>query len=164
MNLVEQALEAELPKLAIDFFVVFSRFECALKRSGTYAIGDDDRVDPDWDGFARDLGPDFLSDVVAQGIAPVLIGKPPKKQVKLANGELGWKDMGVVKSTAELFLAIRRARNNLAHGAKYQDCDAGHPDFVEGSERNDALLGQSLDVMSLALKTRPDIYTFFRCY
>lgn len=41
MNLVEQALDAELSKLATDFFVVFSRFECALKRSGKYAIGDE---------------------------------------------------------------------------------------------------------------------------
>lgn len=38
MTLAEQALEAELPKLAMDFFVVFSRFECALKRSGKYAL------------------------------------------------------------------------------------------------------------------------------
>lgn len=164
MNLVEQALEAELPKLAMDFFVVFSRFECALKRSGNYAIGNDDRVDADWDGFARDLGPDFLIDVVAQGIAPVLVGNPPKKQVKLVNGALGWKDMGAVKNTAELFLAIRRARNNLVHGAKYQDDGAGHADFVAGSERDDALLGQSLAVMTLALKIRPEIHGFFRCY
>jgi hypothetical protein len=46
MNLLEQALEAELPKLATDFFIVFARFECALKRSGHYAIGDDTKVDP----------------------------------------------------------------------------------------------------------------------
>lgn len=164
MSLVEQALEAALPKLAIDFFIVFSRFECALKRSGQYAIGNDDRVDPDWDGFARDLGPDFLSDVIAQGIAPVLIGKPPKKQVKLADGTLGWKDTGAVKNTADLFLAIRRARNNLAHGAKYQDGGAGHADFVEGSERDDVLLGQSMAVLTLALEFRPDIHSFFRRY
>lgn len=164
MSLVEQALEAALPKLAIDFFIVFSRFECALKRSGQYAIGNDDRVDPDWDGFARDLGPDFLSDVIAQGIAPVLIGKPPKKQVKLADETLGWKDTGAVKNTADLFLAIRRARNNLAHGAKYQDGGAGHADFVEGSERDDVLLGQSMAVLTLALEVRPDIHRFFRRY
>jgi hypothetical protein len=164
MNLVAQALEAELPKLAMDFFVVFSRFECALKRSGKYAIGNDDKVDPDWSGFARDLGPGFLLEVIAQAIAPVLVGKPPKKQVKLANGELGWKDMGAVKNTSDLFLAIRRVRNNLAHGAKYQDGGAGHADFVEGSERDDDLLGQSLAVMALALKTRPDIHRFFLRY
>lgn len=164
MSLVEQALEAELPKLAMDFFVVFSRFECALKRSGRYAIGDDTKVDPDWNGFACDLGPDFLTAVFDQGVAPVLIGKPPKKQVKLADGSLGWKDMGPVKNTADLFLAIRRARNNLAHGAKYQDGGAGHADFVEGSERDEALLGQSLAVLTLALDARPDIYAFFRRY
>lgn len=164
MNLVEQALEAVLPQLAMDFFVVFSRFECALKRSGTYAIGSNDRVDPDWNGFARDLGPDFFGEVIAQGVAPVLINDPPKKQVKLACGALGWKSMGVVNSTSDLFLALRRVRNNLVHGAKYQDGGAGHADFVEGSERNDALLDESMAVMSLALNARPDIYQFFRRY
>lgn len=164
MNLVKEALAAELPKLAMDFFVVFSRFECALKRSEVYAAGNDDKVLPDWDGFARDLGRDFLNNVVAQGIAPVLINNPPKQQVKLASGALGWKEMGAVNNTADLFLAIRRARNNLAHGAKYQDGGAGHADFVEGSERDDTLLGQLLAVMTLALQARPDIYAFFRRY
>lgn len=164
MNLVEQALEAQLPKLAMDFFVVFSRFECALKRSGQYAIGDDSKVEPDWDGFARDLGPAFFKEVIGQEIAPVLIGKPPKKQIKLADGSLGWKDVGTVNNTTDLFLAIRRARNNLAHGAKYQDGGAGHADFVEGSERDDVLLGQALGVLAAALKARPDIHRFFQRY
>ena len=164
MNLVEQALEAELPKLATDFFVVFSRFECALKRSGKYAIGNDERVDPDWDGFARDLGADFLKRVIKEGVAPVLVAKPPRKQVKLASGDLGWRDMGAVINTSDLFLALRRARNNLAHGAKYQDAGAGRADFVEGSERDDALLRDSLAVLALALEERPDIHAVFRRY
>lgn len=162
--MVEDALRAALPKLAIDFFVVFSRFECALKRSGTYAIGDVDGVSPDWDKFAQDLGPRFLSDVLALNIAPVLIANPPKKQVKLPDGMLGWKDTNVVKRTSDLFVAIRRVRNNLVHGAKYQDSGAGYPDFVEGSERSDVLLVQSMAVMNLALQVRPDIHDFFRSY
>lgn len=162
MTLVRQALEAALPKKAIDFFVVFSRFECALKRSGRYALGNEDRVEPDWNGFANDLGPGFLEQVIERDIAPVLVNHPPKKQVKLPCGTLGWRDMGEVRSTADLFLAIRRVRNNLAHGAKYQDSGSGHPDFVEGSERDDALLGQSLDVLALALQIRPEIHAFFR--
>ncbi|ANP57494.1 hypothetical protein JEZ51_18420 [Pseudomonas aeruginosa] len=164
MSLVEEALAAELPKAAIDFFVVFSRFECALKRSGKYAIGNEDRVDPNWDGFARDLGPAFLKRVIEQGIAPVLVNRPPKKQVKLADGALGWKDIGSVKNTADLFLAIRRARNNLVHGAKYRDGGTGQIDFVEGSERDDELLNQSLAVLELALGERPEIHGFFRRY
>jgi hypothetical protein len=33
--------------------------------------------------------------------------------------------MGPVNNTTDLFLAIRRVRNNLAHGAKYKDNGAG---------------------------------------
>ena len=164
MDLVEEALRAELPKLAVDFFVVFSRFECALKRSGIYAIGDNNGVSPDWDKFAQDLGPGFLVDVVALEIAPVLVANPPKKQVKLYDGMLGWKDTNAVERTSDLFVAIRRVRNNLVHGAKYQDGGAGHADFAEGSERDDLLLSQSMAVMTLALKARPDIHDYFRRY
>lgn len=164
MNLVEQALEAHLPKLAIDFFIVFSRFECALKRSGTYARGDEHWVIPDWDKFALDLGAEFQIDVVAQGIATHLVGRPPKKQVKLIDGTLGWKEAGAVKTVVDLFLAIRQVRNNLAHGAKYRDEGARKIEFVEGTERDDLLLSESLAVMALALERRPDIYEFFRRY
>lgn len=162
MDLVSEALHAKLPRLAVDFFVVFSRFECAHKRSGTYAVGNAEGVHPDWGCFAKDLGEDFLKCVDAQGIATELISSPPKKQVKLANGMLGWKDMGAVSSTRDLFLAIRRARNNLAHGAKYEDGGTGSANFVEGSERDDSLLGQSLSVLALALQARPDIHAFYR--
>jgi len=61
------------------------------------------------------------------------------------NGQRPLEPWGL-KNTADVFLAIRRARNNLAHGAKYHDRGAGHADFVE---RDDALLGQSLAVMTL---------------
>lgn len=161
MDIVDRALKAELPKLAVDFFVVFSRFEFALKQSGKYALGNDAGVKPDWEKFARDLGPNFLGHVSDNGLAPVLVEKPPKKQVKLADGSLGWRDMGKVTSTTELFLAVRRVRNNLMHGAKYQDAGDGRPDYVEGSERNDALLRQALTVMEVALQGTPAVY---ECY
>ena len=157
MDLVEDALHDKLPEVAVSFFVVFSRFECAMKRIGTYAKGDDMGVDADWDRLAGDLGKSFLDRVVAMGIAPVLIDKPPKKQIKLADGSLGWRDMGAVKNTHDLFLAIRRARNNLIHGGKYQDDGSGYANMVSGAERNDALLGQSMSVLRLVLESRPDL-------
>lgn len=161
MDVVAKALEKGLPKLAADFFVIFSRFEFALKQSGQYAIGNDQGVDADWDGFARDLGPAFFQHVNDKGLAPILVGKPPMKQVKLADGSLGWRDMGRVKSTADLFLAIRRARNNLIHGAKYHDAGDGRPDYVAGSERNEALLGQALAVMDVALRATPAVHEWY---
>lgn len=165
LQLVQQALDAELPKLAIEFFIVFSRFECALKRSVTYASVDGQRVSANWDGFARNLGNGFLDVVVAQGVAQALINSPPKRQVMLPdNGGLGWREMPPVTNTAELFQAIRRVRNNLVHGAKYRDEATDHVDFVEGTERDDALLGQSLAVLALALESNPDVHRFFARY
>ncbi|CAN7460627.1 hypothetical protein LJR130_003030 [Variovorax sp. LjRoot130] len=157
MDLVEQALQEKLPEVAVSFFVVFSRFECAMKRIGIYALGDDKGVEADWNRLASDLGQRFLDEVIASGIAPILIGKPPKKQVKLADGTLGWRDMGAVQNSTDLFLAIRRARNNLIHGGKYQDDGSGYANLVAGAERNDALLGQAMAVLRLALESRPDL-------
>jgi hypothetical protein len=157
MDLVEEALHDKLPEVAVSFFVVFSRFECAMKRIGTYARGDEKGVDADWDRLAADLGKSFFDQVVATGIAPVLVDKPPKKQIMLADGSLGWRDMGPVKNTNDLFLAIRRARNNLIHGGKYQDDDSGYTNLVEGAERNEALLDQSMTVLRLVLDSRSDL-------
>ena len=123
----------------------------------------DDKLDPVLEQVDPDKR-DFLKKVINEGVAPVLVAKPPRKQIKLASGELGWRDMGAVSNTSDLFLAIRRVRNNLAHGAKYQDAGAGRADFVEGSERDDALLSDSLAVLALALKDRPDIHALFRRY
>lgn len=164
-QLVDQALGGELPKLAIDFFIVFSRFECALKRSITYAAVVRGKISADWDGFARDLGNGFLEVVIAQGIAPDLVNMPPKQQVMLPDGGgLGWRETPAVRNSAELFLAIRRARNNLVHGAKYRDGATWHVDFVEGSERDDMLLDQSLAVLGLALERSPALQRFFQRY
>jgi len=164
MDLVEEALQDELPELAVSFFVVFSRFECAMKRIGTYAKGGEMGVDADWDRLAADLGQLFLDRVVAMKIAPVLIDKPPKKQIKLADGNLGWRDMGPVKNTHDLFLAIRRARNNLIHGGKYRDDGSGNANMVDGAERDDVLLDQSMAVLRLALESRPDLRTSYFKY
>ncbi|MBX3570467.1 MAG: hypothetical protein KF914_20575 [Rhizobiaceae bacterium] len=161
MVIADQALHGKLPKLAVDFFVVFSRFECALKRSGTYARGNELGVDPDWDKLAKDLGTDFFTDVKAKDIASVLIGEPPKKQIRQADGSLGWRDMGAVNGSADLFLAIRRARNNLLHGGKYRDERNGQYTEIHGSERSDTLLSQSLAVLEHALKAKPEVAQHF---
>lgn len=161
-ELVDQAVGGELPKLAIDFFIVFSRFECALKRSGTYAFSDRGRASADWDRFARNLGDDFLRRVAAQGVAHELINRPPKRQVLLPNGRgLSWQEVTPVTNVTELFLAIRRVRNNLVHGAKYRDGATGHIEEVEGAERDDVLLDQSLTVLGLALEASANVQRYF---
>ena len=44
--------EQRLLRLSGEFFVVFSRFEYGLKQTG-FVGGDDRRIYPDWDCFAR---------------------------------------------------------------------------------------------------------------
>lgn len=163
-QLVDQALGGELPRLAMSFFIVFSRFECALKRSVAYAaIDNQGKVSADWDRFARDLGSDFLEEIIARDAAAELINRPPKLQIMLPNGGgLGWRETPVVRSSGELFVAIRRVRNNLMHGAKFRDQATGYVNLVEGSERDDVLLDQSLIVLGLALERSPDVQCLFQ--
>ncbi|MDD0976908.1 hypothetical protein [Pseudomonas fontis] len=165
-HLVDLALSGELPKLAIEFFIVFSRFECALKRSADYAApGDNAKVNANWDAFAKDLGNGFFEEVKAQGLAPELLHSPPKLQVVLPNGGgLGWREPPAVNNSVELFLAIRRARNNLVHGAKYRDRATGRVDPVDGSERDERLLDQALAVLGLALERNAKVRGFFHPY
>jgi len=107
MAIVDKALRKKLPSLAVDFFIAFSRFECAMKRSGVYARGDDTVVEPDWDRLSLDLGDGFLASVIEKGVASVLISAPPKKQIRQSDGSLGWRDPVPVTTTLGLFLAIR---------------------------------------------------------
>lgn len=161
MGAFDELLSEPLPQRAVQFFQVFSRFECAMKRSGVYADGGEKEVKADWDKLAVDLGDDFLREVIESGIAPALLQKPPKKQIKLPNDSLGWREMGSISNTLDLFLAIRRARNNLIHGGKYQDGGGGHTDIVDGSERDDVLLRESLNVLALAYERSPPIRQSF---
>ena len=106
-----------------------------------------------------------MNRVVAQGGAPDLLSRPPKRQVLLPDeGGLGWEEAAPVTTVVELFLAIRRARNNLVHGAKYRDGATGHVKEVDGAERGDALLDQSLTVLGLALETNTHVQRFFGRY
>jgi hypothetical protein len=100
----------------------FSRFEFALKKAG-YVLGDDTKVSPDWDGFARD--PAQLNAAV---VAPVLKASqylqqhPPKKQV-LQNRNLHWVDRQGTSGSVigDVLLSVRTVRNNVCHGGKFPD-------------------------------------------
>jgi hypothetical protein len=91
MDMFDDLLAVQLPPVAIHFFQIFSRFECAMKRSGRYVKGDEQWVTPRWGLLADDLGADFLTQVRESGRANTLIAQPPNTQVILPDGSLGWK-------------------------------------------------------------------------
>jgi len=66
-------------ELTLEFLATFARFEFALKKA-SYAQGDNSKVSPDWDTFAKDV-----AKIDAAVLAPLLNGckylqqHPPQK-------------------------------------------------------------------------------------
>jgi len=134
------------PYLVADFFIVFSRFEYALKRSG-YLRRDTDDALPDWHAFgAKDENKRrFNSDTSAELKQAVeyLVTHPPEKQIRTSRDSFKYerKPLGGQRGLHETVLAIKRIRNNLFHGGKFPD---GH---VEDPARDTNLLHNSLAVL-----------------
>lgn len=129
-------------ELTLEFLATFARFEFALKKAG-YALGDDTKVMPDWDTFARDV-----ARLDAALLAPVLSTcqylqrRPPKKQV-LQNGALIWVDRQGTSGSAigDVLLSVRTVRNNVCHGGKFPD------GFVAEPLRDEALIRDCVAVL-----------------
>ena len=142
------------PPETIEFFVVFSRFEYALKCSGHLTNGKGNEAKADWDKFADRLGKPFLNHIRRSNHADKLLEKPPKKQV-MRDGKVEWKEVTPIKTAADLFCAIRRVRNNLFHGGKYSTGP------VEEIARNKELLSSARWVLIQALEESPKVRTVF---
>ena len=115
------------PNLAnvIKFFLIFSRFEYALKRAGY--LRNRKYAEPDWDSFSdkiNDYLPSQKNEYYEFRNAVDYLNKyPPKKQI-VNKEENGIKSLGSLVSKPRgneahvLSTYIRRIRNNLFHGAK----------------------------------------------
>ena len=108
----------------VKFFLIFSRFEYALKQAGFLK---NDRAKPDWDSFSDKIN-DYLPsrkneyDEFRNAI-DYLNRCPPRIQiVKERNGKklLDWKRYKPQGNEACVLTEyIRRIRNNLFHGGKF---------------------------------------------
>lgn len=125
-------------RLAWEFFVLFSRFEYALKRSG-FLRPNVPEAQADWGRFARENQTAFSernSALVAEAVAYYKV-KPPRKQLQ-QNSRLHWSDPlrpGDGEKPLEfLCRAIGTVRNNLFHGGKFSQFP------VQDASRDEALL------------------------
>jgi len=145
--------------LTLEFLAIFARFEFALKKAG-YAQGDDSKVSPDWDSFARDV-----AKLDAAALAPMLNGcqylqqHPPKKQV-LQNGALQWVARQGTSGSAigDVLLSVRTVRNNVFHGGKFPD------GVIKDPLRDEQLIRDCLAVLKglLELPLPKDVATLFK--
>lgn len=142
-------------KLAWQFFVFFSRFEYALKRSKYLMPGTGD-AQAHWDLFASDHNAKFaaIEDPALASAVAYFKNAPPKKQTR-DNGKLGWAEPRSYDKREPLLvwllLAIRTVRNNLFHGGKF-------PQFpVTDPSRDRELIESAITILGYALTLNQDV-------
>jgi hypothetical protein len=130
---------------ATTFFMVFSRFEYALKFAGYRYPGR--RAKPSWDDFATAIADPFDAALAPEktvflGAVAYLTDRPPNQQVQ-EHGQLSWapferRDQDDARAVHHVLDAVQQVRNNLFHGGKYFDSQA---------QRDEALIGASIAVL-----------------
>lgn len=110
-----------LDNLAFCFFKLFAQYEYALKAMGYARSGIGGQAEPEWDKFSNEIGRLVLEKPHEELLDAInyLFDHPPKKQI-LNAGELSWQSVNTKEHTPQmLFSHIRRVRNNLYHGGKF---------------------------------------------
>ena len=110
-----------LDELACKFFKLFTQYESSLKEIGYFRSDRHNQPEADWDKFANEkIGSDFLQKLENKSeLAMYILENPPMRQV-VENGQIVWQEVSNnEKSVQVLFGHIRRIRNNLHHGAKF---------------------------------------------
>jgi len=129
------------PDLLLDFFVLFSRFEYALK-AADFRQDAPNQADVSWDKFKNWLTQlPTIEQTAVENAGRYLIDNPPKKLVVL-NGVSSWQVPGRGGQSGVRFLVegLGRARNNLFHGGKWLTPP-------ELPERNFQVVSTALDVL-----------------
>jgi hypothetical protein len=153
-------------KLVFDFFAQFSRFECALKRSG-FVKGsrrDGGYARPDWKTFANELDESLaaVTDIDFIAAKSFLLQKPPQKQMFVPPGHMRWETNSkkAEESDAQYILRlVCDVRNNLFHGGKYPDAEGGP---VDGEAlRNSSLLQACLTILDKCRSLNGNVKTRF---
>lgn len=137
---------------AIKMFRLFSRIEYCLKRVGFHK---DSKADPDWDAFADsdNVVTMFANNTDEKFLNAVkyIKEKPPKKQV-IRDGKLAWNaaSPGNLPDSRLLLTYVRRIRNNLFHGGKFNG------DWFE-PDRSEELIDSALAILEECVKCSADI-------
>lgn len=114
-------MSTNLDQLAFQFFKLFAQCEYALKAMGYGRATNAGLAEADWDRFANELGIALLQDEEQEVVLArnYLFEHPPKRQVWV-NEHVEWSTIPNTERSAQiLFAHIRRVRNNLYHGGKF---------------------------------------------
>ena len=147
--------ENDYEQIAFQFFSVFSRMEYALKKSGTYLKGDNKKAEPDWGKFALHINEKFQrrSDSISEAIM-FYNQAPPKKQI-VVDDVLSWSETlpSGRTDTETILLLVKRVRNNLFHGGKFNSRDHRY--------RDKTLLSHGLQILTICIDCSSDVREHF---
>ena len=145
----------KLDTLSFDFFKLFSRLEYSLK-AASFHTGEGN-ANPNWTTFAQDIHLKFqaLQNENLDGAKQYILANPPKKQV-IEQGNITWSDSAPtqVNDTDLLLLYVRRVRNNLFHGGKFNG-------NWFAPQRSEELLNSSIIVLRHALEMNANVKQAF---
>jgi hypothetical protein len=155
----KNSITIEGTELIFDFFISFSRFECALKASNEFANATDKKVEANWDKFANSIAETFnpTADDELKVAVDYILGEPPKIQAMI-NGVLGWRERVFNNShstTMRLCQHIRDMRNNLFHGGKFNGT------YQPEISRNHKLLKSAITVLDNWLNLNSQVKSCF---
>ncbi|HRN51840.1 MAG TPA: hypothetical protein PLC52_10980 [Anaerolineales bacterium] len=135
--------------LVNSFFLVFTRFEFALKAADYKFRGRNQVAYADWNKFAQEQSKRFdpLHTDIKEAYG-YLDSRPPKIQI-IESNELCWKDnhRGDQTDLAWCIHLVKTVRNNLFHGGK----------FPYHQTRDHNLLTASLDVIAHLVNLNPEV-------
>ena len=137
------------------FFVMFSRFEYALKRADYLKKGT--RVEADWKKFGEEIEAKFAAQKCKElGEAiKYLQDNPPKKQIR-KEGKLFWNSVKEENSDIQrLITAVKTVRNNFFHG-----CKTPYGPVLEPS-RDNKLIRHSITVLKYLLKLSNKVKRYY---
>lgn len=159
IEILKRIIQEQIPdakSILFDFFVTFSRFECALKNTDRFLMTT--KAEANWDRFASTISESFdsqKSESISKAVE-YFLNEPPRKQI-VRGGLLMW-DENILENdmplTNRLCVYIRRVRNNTLHGGKFNG------DFKPES-RNYHLIWYSLIILNEWLNLDNDVKNNF---
>lgn len=146
-------------ELVMEFFVVFSRFEFALKKA-KYLKKKNGKAFPDWDAFSKKHKDGFnpKREIQLKEAWDFLKKEPPMTQI-VFDGQLDFKVDKQLTGKFSLFeaqRAVRTVRNNLFHGGKFPKSGV-----VDDPARKTKLLSMCLVLLKEMLKLDPVVKEHF---
>ncbi|HGS5633700.1 TPA: hypothetical protein ACMDXI_004415 [Vibrio parahaemolyticus] len=144
-----------LEKLSFDFFKLFSRLEYSLK-AASFNTGNGD-AKANWSDFAQNIDTQFLgcADEELKKSYSYVLENPPKKQI-IENGQIKWSTVEPTSKcqTDLILLYVRRVRNNLFHGGKFNG------NWFE-PQRSEELLSSSITILENAREMNEQVKQAF---